>query len=82
MHIKKNIAISDTGFIFDPGSGDSYTLNPVGQEIFGYLKAGKSREEISTLITDKYDVESGIFERYLYDFVSMLKHHQILEDHA
>jgi hypothetical protein len=82
MQIKKNIAISDTGFIFDPGSGDSYTLNPVGQEIFGYLKAGKSLEDICTLITDKYDVESSIFERYLYDFVSMLKHHQILEDHA
>ncbi len=82
MKIKKNIAISEAGFIFDPGSGDSYTLNPVGQEIFGYLKAGKSREEISTLITDKYDVEASIFERYLYDFVSMLKHHQILEDHA
>lgn len=27
VKIKKNIAISDSGFVFDPGSGDSYSMN-------------------------------------------------------
>jgi len=33
MRIRKNIAISDTGFIFNPTTGDSYSINQVGQEI-------------------------------------------------
>jgi hypothetical protein len=81
MAIKKNIAISETGFVFDPSTGDSYTLNPVGLEILGLIREGRSREEIAGLITGKYDVEEGAFERYFYDFTAMLKHYQILESH-
>ena len=38
MQIKKNIALSNTGFVFNPTTGDSYTINQVGQEILGVLK--------------------------------------------
>lgn len=79
MEIKKNIAISETGFVFDPSTGDSFTLNAVGLEIIGFLRGGKTLEEIAGLMIEKYDVEESAFERYLYDFVSMLKHHQILQ---
>ncbi len=67
--------------MFDPSTGDSYTLNPVGLEILGLIREGKSREEIAERITGKYDVEASAFERYLYDFTAMLKQHQILEGH-
>ncbi len=80
MEIKKNIAISETGFVFDPSTGDSFTLNPVGLEIIGLLREKKTQEEIAALITEKYDVEESAFERYFYDFISMLKHHQILQE--
>jgi len=80
MEIKKNIAISETGFVFDPSTGDSFSLNPVGLEIIGLLREKKTQEEIATLITEKYDVEESAFERYFYDFISMLKHHQILQE--
>ena len=33
MRLKKNIAVSDSGFVFNPTTGDSYSLNPVGKEI-------------------------------------------------
>lgn len=82
MKIKKNIAISETGFVFDPSTGDSYSLNSVGLEILQWVQGGKSQDEITTLITDKYDVEKHVFERYYIDFVSMLKHYQILGEHA
>ncbi len=81
MEINKNIAISETGFVFDPSTGDSFTLNPAGLEIIGYIREGKTQEEIAALITEKYDVEESAFERYFYDFVSMLKHHQIIQGH-
>ena len=33
MKIKTNIALSDSGFLFNPSTGDSYSVNPIGQEI-------------------------------------------------
>ena len=37
MKIKKNIALSDTGFVFNPGNGDSFSVNPIGLEILKIL---------------------------------------------
>jgi len=80
MKLKKNIAVSETGFIFDPTSGDSYTLNPIGMEIVTLLKEGLDPEVISGRILEKYDVEKGVLERYLYDFFGQLKQYQLIEE--
>jgi PqqD family protein of HPr-rel-A system len=81
MKVKKNIAISETGFVFDPTSGDSFTLNPVGLEILEMIKQGTGLNQISEAITSKYDVDTASFERYYYDFVTTLKHMQLIEDY-
>lgn len=80
MRVKKNIAISETGFVFDPSSGDSFSLNAVGLEILQCFKSGKNPQEINDHITAKYDVDQSSFEHYYFDFMSMLKHYQILEE--
>lgn len=80
MKIKSNIAISDSGFVFDPSTGESFTFNPTGLEIFRYLKDDKSFDEISEIIIDKYDVDEHSFERYYFDFLSMLKQFQLVEN--
>ena len=72
VKIKKNIAISDSGFVFDPGSGDSYSLNPSGLEIVQLIKSGKDFKEILETVSEKYEVDSDSFERYFYDFVATL----------
>jgi len=41
MNIKKNIALSDSGFIFNPSTGESFSMNPIGLEIITMLKEGK-----------------------------------------
>jgi PqqD family protein of HPr-rel-A system len=82
MKIKKNIAISDSGFVFDPATGDSFSLNPVGLEIVQMIKEGKNLHAITDLITAKYDVDANAFERYYYDFLATLKQMQLLESHV
>lgn len=77
MQIKKSLAISETGFVFDPSTGDSYMLNPIGLEIIELLREGKSRDEIAKVMTQTYDVDSHTFERYYYDFLGMLKQMQL-----
>jgi hypothetical protein len=79
VKIKKNIAISDSGFVFDPGTGDSYSLNPSGLEIVQLIKLGKDFGEILKTVTEKYEVDSDSFERYYYDFIVTLNQLHLTE---
>lgn len=80
MNIKKNIAISDSGFLFNPSSGDSYSLNPVGQEILKLLKDDKSDEEVVEYILKNYMTDKDAVEKDLYDFKNMLENFKLTED--
>ena len=79
MNIKKNIALSDSGFVFDPSSGDSFSTNPIGLEIIKLLKNGKSADEIKKHITSSYMIDENSFEKDFYDFVNMLQKLKIAE---
>ncbi len=79
MLIKKNIATSDSGFIFNPSTGDSFTANPIAAEIIQSLKHGESLSVIKKNILDKYEVEAGQLERDMDDFMSQLKDGNLLE---
>jgi len=79
MTIRKNIATSNEGFIFNPATGDSFTTNPLGAEIITLLKEGKKLPDIMTAICEKYEVEEAQFEKDLDDFVSQLKESSIME---
>ncbi len=80
MRIKKNIAVSDSGFVFNPTTGDSYSMNQVGREILNHLANGKSLEEIKAFMTAEYDVDEASFEKYYFDFLSMLRQFELLDD--
>jgi PqqD family protein of HPr-rel-A system len=79
MKIRNNIAVSDTGFVFNPGTGESFNLNPAGIEIFEMLRQEKSNEEILEAILDRYDIERDMAEKDLDDFIHHLGTYQILE---
>jgi hypothetical protein len=80
MQIKKNIAVSESGFVFNPTTGDSYSLNQVGQEILTYLGENRTPEEIASLMTAVYDIDRPGFEKYFYDFISMLRQFELLDE--
>ena len=82
MNIKKDIAISDSGFVFDPTTGESYSLNPLGVEILTLLKDGDDQKEISDFVLQKYEVDSDTFENNYYDFLNMLKQFNLTEPQA
>ena len=80
MKIKRNLALSDSGFVFNPSSGDSFSTNPIGLEIVRHLKDGLSDQEIKKLICKKYEVDEASFEKDFYDFISTLSKFQLSED--
>ncbi len=79
MQVNKNIAISDSGFIFNPSSGDSFSANPIGLEIIRILKEGKSKEVILKELEEKYSVDSSTLEKDVNDFLQMLSMHQLIQ---
>lgn len=79
MKLKKNIAISESGFVFDPNSGDSFSMNPLGLEILTMMKDGKEQGDIFNFVLKKYDVERDTFENNYYDFINMLRQFNLLE---
>ena len=79
MKLRKNIATSEEGFVFNPGTGDSFSTNPIGTEIISLLKEDKSLSVIIDAVCNKYDVDKNQFEKDLDDFVAQLKESAILE---
>ncbi len=64
MELKKlkNLAIAESGYIFDPTSGHSYTANETAVFIINELKAGKSSEEVREELVREYDVDENTAE--------------------
>jgi hypothetical protein len=79
MKLKKNIAMSDTGFVFDPATGNSFTTNPIGIEIIQMLKQDKNDKEIEEEIHKNYEIDQETFERDLFDFMNVLTKMRLTE---
>ncbi len=79
MKLRKNLAISDTGFVLDATTGESYSLNPMGLEILNYLKNGLTDDQIREKIREKYDVEASTFDLVYFDFIRALQQFDLLE---
>jgi hypothetical protein len=79
MKIKKNIASSETGFLFNPGTGDSFTANPVATDILQLMKENKSDAEIQKQILEKYQVDKTQLSKDWDDFMIQLRDNNLLE---
>jgi hypothetical protein len=79
MRIKKNIALSDTGFVFNPSTGDSFSVNPIGLEILKMMKDHKKDEEIKSFIMKTYQTDEDSVEKDFYDFTKMLEQIKLVE---
>ncbi len=80
MRIKKNIAVSDTGFLFNPSTGDSYSVNPIGMDIVQLMKLNKENDEIKKAIMNDYFCDDATFEKDFYDFTMVLRNYKLLDD--
>jgi hypothetical protein len=79
MKLKKNLALSDSGFVFDPGTGDSFSTNPIGLEIIRMLKEDKTAGVIKAHILKTYMTDDAAFEKDFYDFINMLTKHNLVD---
>jgi len=79
MYLRKNIATSESGFIFNPSTGDSFSANPVAAEILQQLKQGTPAVQIKEWLLGSYEVEPLRLERDWDEFINQLKEANLLE---
>jgi len=79
MNLQKNIAISDSGLLFNPATGESFSVNPIGLEIINLMRQGKDADEISKALISDYSTDLPMIERDLHDFIHMLKQYQLAD---
>jgi hypothetical protein len=79
MKINKSVCVSEAGSLFHPLTGDFFTLNPAGVEIFTMLKNETAFDQIMQSILSKYDVDKNTFERDYFEFTSALRKFNLVE---
>lgn len=79
MKLRENIAVSESGFLFDPNSGESFSVNASGREILRLLSKGMSIAEIETSVRSEFDIEEKTFNRYMDDFLHTLRRLNLIE---
>ena len=73
------LAISDEGFLFDPETGNSFTVNGTGLLVIKLLKEGKGEKEVVEALTREFDVSAEEAKRDFLDFIEQLKLFGLLE---
>ncbi len=77
--IPENIAISESGFLFLAGTGETFTLNQIGKEIFNLVRFKSSEEDIINSIVNDYEIDKTTASKDFADFITQLKHYSILK---
>lgn len=71
--VLKRLAISESGFIFDPASGDSFTANPSALAIIRLAQAETDPQKIAAQLAEEFDVSITQAEREVVEFASVLR---------
>ena len=74
----KDLAVSETGFVFDPYTGASFNTNAVGYAILEALRSGKGRRDIRSHLEDEFEVGEADVDRDIDEFIFLLKDSGVL----
>ncbi len=67
------LALSDSGFVFDPVSGNSFSVNGSGMAILRRLQQGTDRTRIVTSLCEEFEVDALAAERDVIEFANLLR---------
>ncbi|MDO7854120.1 PqqD family protein [Hymenobacter convexus] len=79
MKLRKNIATSEAGFIFNPATGDSFAANQLAADILARTKAGQDAAAIKADILERYEVAPGQLEKDWDDLLAQLREFNLLD---
>ena len=67
------LALSDSGFVFDPVSGRSYSVNATGLAILRLLHQATDLGEVVAALQAQFEGKPSTLERDVIEFASVLR---------
>ena len=69
----KRLALSESGFVFDPGRGVSFSVNPTGLFLLRQLQKTSDSAAITAAAVKTWDVSQRSAGRDLAEFIERLR---------
>ena len=67
------LALSDSGFVFDPVTGNSFSVNGAGLAILRRLQQGTDLPGIVASLSEEFEVDILAAERDVIEFANLLR---------
>lgn len=75
----RQLAISDSGFVFDPTTGHTFTVNPSGALVIAALKEGHGQDEAVRRLQGAFELDgTEDLSREVEDFMARLAENGLL----
>jgi PqqD family protein of HPr-rel-A system len=74
----RDLAISESGFVFDPVTGATFTVNPTGLAILQALRAGGDRAALIAAVSAAFETEGLDVTADVDEFLQQLERHDVL----
>jgi Coenzyme PQQ synthesis protein D (PqqD) len=74
-----DLALSDTGFAFDPCTGATFTVNATGLCVLLAMKEGLLPGAVTERLRARFDALGADVGRDVDDFVALLRQHGIVD---
>jgi hypothetical protein len=69
----RRLAVSESGFVFDPTSGHHFTVNETGLVLLRHLQKNQDLSSILNAVTQEYNVNQRDLERDVLEFLRLLR---------
>ena len=69
----QRLAISESGFVFDPVTGHNFTVNETGLTILRLLQKNNAVKPLLEKLTNDYEATPRVLERDVLEFAGLLR---------
>jgi len=73
LEVLNRLAVSESGFVFDPASGHNFTVNETGLVLLRLLLKEQRLDQILETLSKEFDAEPREIERDVIEFISTLR---------
>lgn len=78
MEALQQLAISPTGFIFDPRSGATFSVNPTARVLLEGIRDGRGLAELEQVLREDFHSPSADLRRDILEFAHILRDEGLL----